>query len=131
MTGSFAFRAVFSRPTYGRSGSGALRPATQARAVGTERLGARPQARTVMTNHPDFNQRYRCVTCEIEIEGVPTFSDGLPFCCAGCAAGGPCICSYDGDAGAGSRVRHCLDVEAVFAPGARSRAREAVLASSH
>ena len=25
----------------------------------------------------------------------PTFHVGLAFCCAGCAADGPCTCSYD------------------------------------
>jgi hypothetical protein len=36
-----------------------------------------------------------CATCEIEIVGKATFHVGLPFCCAGCVAGGPCTCSYD------------------------------------
>jgi hypothetical protein len=57
-----------------------------------------------------------CVTCEIEIAGHPTFHVGMPFCCAGCAAGGPCTCSYDD-----SRVRDCLDVRAVVAGEAASR----------
>jgi hypothetical protein len=38
---------------------------------------------------------FTCVTCEIEIAGTPVFHVGLPFCCAGCVANGPCICSYD------------------------------------
>ena len=38
---------------------------------------------------------FDCVTCEAEIIGRPTFYVGLPFCCAGCVADGPCICSYD------------------------------------
>ena len=36
-----------------------------------------------------------CTTCRIEISGRPTFHVGLAFCCAGCVAEGPCICSYD------------------------------------
>jgi hypothetical protein len=36
-----------------------------------------------------------CTTCRIEISGRPTFHVGLAFCCAGCVADGPCICSYD------------------------------------
>ena len=36
-----------------------------------------------------------CTTCGIEIEHRPTFHVGLAFCCAGCVADGPCICSYD------------------------------------
>jgi hypothetical protein len=42
------------------------------------------------TDHP-----FTCVTCEIEIAGPATFHVGLPFCCAGCVANGPCTCSYD------------------------------------
>ena len=53
---------------------------------------------------------FTCVTCEIEIAGPATFHVGLPFCCAGCVAGGPCTCSYDIPLH-DSRVRHCLDVE--------------------
>ena len=42
------------------------------------------------TNHP-----HACVTCMARITGQAVFHIGLPFCCAGCAAGGPCTCSYD------------------------------------
>jgi hypothetical protein len=55
-------------------------------------------------------QPFSCVTCEVPIGGAPTFHLGLPFCCAGCAADGPCICSYDREPAGASRVRHCLDV---------------------
>ena len=41
------------------------------------------------------NAPFTCVTCEIEIAGRPEFHVGLPFCCAGCVVGGPCLCSYD------------------------------------
>ena len=41
---------------------------------------------------------FSCVTCELEIVSRPTIHLGLPFCCAGCAANGPCICSYDPEA---------------------------------
>jgi hypothetical protein len=60
---------------------------------------------------------FTCVTCEIEIAGPPTFHVGLPFCCAGCVAGGPCTCSYD-DAPSDKEVRHCLDIKGVA--GSRS-----------
>jgi hypothetical protein len=43
------------------------------------------------SNDPPFT----CVTCEAPVAGRPTFHVGLPFCCAGCVAGGPCTCSYD------------------------------------
>ena len=56
---------------------------------------------------------FTCVTCEIEIAGPATFHVGLPFCCAGCVAGGPCTCTYD-ITPEDTRVRHCLDVEVVF-----------------
>jgi hypothetical protein len=57
-----------------------------------------------------------CSTCEVDIVGRPVLRGGLPFCCAGCAAGGPCTCSYDRDQGSDdtaraiSNVRYCLDV---------------------
>ena len=38
---------------------------------------------------------FTCVTCEAEIAGTPVFHVGLPFCCSGCVADGPCNCSYD------------------------------------
>ncbi len=38
---------------------------------------------------------FRCVTCEAEIRHQPVFHVGLAFCCAGCVADGPCLCSYD------------------------------------
>lgn len=62
---------------------------------------------TVETRHP-----FTCVTCEIEITGAPTFHVGVPFCCAGCVAGGPCVCSYDPPAlePVSAEIRHCLDV---------------------
>jgi hypothetical protein len=60
---------------------------------------------------------FTCVTCEIAITAPATFHAGLPFCCAGCFAGGPCTCSYD-DAPSDQRVRHCLDIEGVV--GSRS-----------
>ena len=59
---------------------------------------------------PNTTQPFSCVTCEVEIGGAPTFHLGLAFCCAGCAADGPCICSYDREPTGTSRVRHCLDI---------------------
>jgi hypothetical protein len=46
---------------------------------------------------PPASTRYPfvCVTCDLLITERPTFHVGLPFCCAGCVAGGPCVCSYD------------------------------------
>ena len=38
-----------------------------------------------------------CASCEVRIEGRGVFHDGLPFCCAGCVAGGPCLCTYEED----------------------------------
>jgi hypothetical protein len=34
----------------------------------------------------------RCATCEVVITSHPECHDGETFCCAGCVAGGPCIC---------------------------------------
>jgi hypothetical protein len=68
---------------------------------------------------------FTCVTCEIEIAGHPTFYVGLPFCCAGCVAGGPCTCSYD-TARSDARARECLDVGVVGGGEASSRIVESV-----
>ena len=65
--------------------------------------------------HSTTRPPFTCVTCEAEIPHAPTFHLGLPFCCAGCAANGPCICSYDPPFPAAGRVRHCLDVRAEMA----------------
>jgi hypothetical protein len=69
--------------------------------------------RRLSTAHP-----FTCVTCEVEIAGPPTFHVGLPFCCAGCVADGPCICTYDEvePEPADLSVRHCLDL-GEFLPG--------------
>ncbi len=44
-----------------------------------------------MPTQPTFT----CATCDTEIAHHPVFHLGLAFCCAGCAADGPCMCSYD------------------------------------
>jgi hypothetical protein len=49
-----------------------------------------PLMRRLSTEYP-----FTCVTCEVEIAGNAVFHVGLPFCCSGCVAGGPCTCSYD------------------------------------
>jgi hypothetical protein len=41
------------------------------------------------------HEPYTCVTCEIQFTHAATFHVGLPFCCSGCVANGPCNCSYD------------------------------------
>ncbi|GMU41742.1 MAG: hypothetical protein AMXMBFR23_26080 [Chloroflexota bacterium] len=35
-----------------------------------------------------------CVNCEEPISGIPTYFDGAAYCCYGCVAGGPCVCTY-------------------------------------
>lgn len=44
-----------------------------------------------MPTQPTFT----CATCDVQIAHHPVFHLGLAFCCAGCAADGPCMCSYD------------------------------------
>jgi hypothetical protein len=44
---------------------------------------------------PSTERPFACVSCRARIVGRPVFHVGLPFCCAGCAADGPCNCSYD------------------------------------
>lgn len=66
-----------------------------------------------------------CTSCEVEVVGRPVVHEGLPFCCAGCAAGGPCTCSYDRDRAAepnlddlnAAGVRYCLDIRAMVMAG--------------
>jgi transcription elongation factor GreA len=36
-----------------------------------------------------------CATCEVEVAWAPVWRNGQAYCCQGCAAGGPCCCSYD------------------------------------
>ena len=46
-------------------------------------------------SHLSTERPFTCGTCDLEISVAPVFHVGLAFCCSGCAAGGPCICSYD------------------------------------
>jgi hypothetical protein len=41
----------------------------------------------------------RCANCGVEIPWRPVLHRGAPYCCGGCAQGGPCYCSYDAAAG--------------------------------
>jgi len=43
-----------------------------------------------------MNQSRRCTNCREEIAWEPVYQGDEPFCCEGCAKGGPCICTYDG-----------------------------------
>ncbi len=36
----------------------------------------------------------RCVNCEEPISEIPVYFNGEPYCCHGCVAGGPCVCTY-------------------------------------
>ncbi|MBM4410602.1 MAG: hypothetical protein FJ037_04630 [Chloroflexi bacterium] len=42
-----------------------------------------------------MNTAESCANCEELILGQPVFFDGNAYCCTGCIAGGPCICTYD------------------------------------
>jgi hypothetical protein len=97
--------------------------------------GVRAFLEEMMSKHDDTP--FTCVTCEIEIAGPVTFYVGLPFCCAGCVANGPCTCSYDdvtdvaddavAPAGAAT-VRHCLDIETAVSNDTFDRTGEAAMA---
>ncbi len=41
--------------------------------------------------------RGRCASCEGEITGRPVYRMDEAYCCLGCAAGGPCMCTYEAD----------------------------------
>ncbi|NJD28997.1 MAG: hypothetical protein FIA92_11945 [Chloroflexi bacterium] len=38
-----------------------------------------------------------CASCEAFISGRPVYRMDEAYCCIGCAAGGPCICTYEAD----------------------------------
>ena len=63
---------------------------------------------------PFYEPTFRCVTCEAAAPR-PTFHVGLPFCCAGCVADGPCICSYDEPATDAEHETSTIDVEVPLA----------------
>ena len=60
---------------------------------------------------------FTCVTCEAVITGPPTFHVGLPFCCAGCVANGPCSCSYDREPAVDTQLSSRGDLPAPVASG--------------
>ncbi len=62
-----------------------------------------------------------CATCDATIAEGPVFHLGLAFCCAGCAADGPCMCSYDPPAASVAPVVEVISV----APAAPALARVA------
>ncbi len=42
------------------------------------------------------NPTFTCASCQSPFDWAPLFYRGFEYCCAGCASGGPCCCSYDG-----------------------------------
>lgn len=38
--------------------------------------------------------RLKCANCQITIHWIPALVKGQPYCCPGCADGGPCTCDY-------------------------------------
>ena len=36
-----------------------------------------------------------CTNCEEPIAQATVYFDGRPYCCVGCVAGGPCLCTYE------------------------------------
>ncbi len=36
-----------------------------------------------------------CASCEAEVRWRPWYAAEVAYCCPGCGAGGPCVCSYD------------------------------------
>ncbi len=36
-----------------------------------------------------------CSNCEEPVAHTPVYFDGRPYCCVGCVAGGPCLCTYE------------------------------------
>ena len=77
---------------------------------------------------PRLQKPFTCTTCGVDIAGRPVFHVGLPFCCGGCAADGPCTCSYDDDIADAAAVRHCLDIAAAVGRPTFRKPNDAVLA---
>ena len=50
------------------------------------------QTHTERSAQPE--QRVRCANCDIEILWPTIVVQDTPYCCIGCAAGGPCTCDY-------------------------------------
>jgi hypothetical protein len=44
--------------------------------------------------HQVARTQLKCANCEIAVHWLPMLVDGKPYCCAGCADGGPCTCDY-------------------------------------
>ena len=67
------------------------------RVVPSPPAGTAPTSKTPAEDPPmtPSTDPWMCTTCRAEIRHRPTFHVGLAFCCAGCVADGPCICSYD------------------------------------
>jgi hypothetical protein len=42
-------------------------------------------------------RRGYCASCEGAIVARPVYRMDEAYCCVGCAAGGPCVCSYEAD----------------------------------
>jgi hypothetical protein len=40
----------------------------------------------------------RCFSCDIELPADFFIAAGRAYCCSGCSAGGPCCCTYEGQA---------------------------------
>jgi hypothetical protein len=85
-----------------------------------------------MSRRLSTTEPFTCANCDIEIAGPPTFHVGLPFCCAGCVAGGPCTCSYDRQRTGHAEpadVRHCVDIRGLLAGDGGGATRRPELAS--
>lgn len=41
-----------------------------------------------------MNTAESCANCEEPVLGQPVYFDGGVYCCTGCIAGGPCVCTY-------------------------------------
>lgn len=65
-------------------------PQAEQRLLGQEQAGCLPAAQCGSM----AQQVSRCANCDIEFFWSPTVGQSNIYCCAGCAAGGPCNCDY-------------------------------------
>ena len=75
---SRSFRLLFNSGAYG----------------GIKAVRSRPPVMVEM-NQTSVSDLVLCAGCELDVAWPPLERDGQAYCCAGCAAGGPCCCSYD------------------------------------
>ena len=64
-------------------------------------------------------RRGYCASCEMVLTGRPVYSMDETYCCTGCAAKGPCVCTYEADLAEDGVDRLGLLVDPIDEPAAQ------------